>query len=308
MQSVCSVLPGEEWQQVIDARALACEDPVLGAIYDPPFAHFTHQLAEEYDWDGLAGALAAFAKQHRPFEVRTTGLQVFSGGDTGPLVTVYRSKQLIEYHEALWQAISPYAIGTVPGFYEPEAWVPHVTIKRCGTHWERFGNLMAQIVQWNFARTFTIDNVSVQCDPGHNSRTHYQRLYYRLGDATPGSPIAPATNASIIEVTPPPDSDAAPVWRFAVQPDGGVAETVTMSSPELTQVMADARCSEVHFAGGRCRIEDGRIASVVPNAPFPVVGLALRRTLAGRIGPDAVDPSNWRACNFVHRAEIVVDS
>lgn len=272
MQSVCSVLPLEQWQHVIEARALACEDPALGAIYDPPFAHFTHQLAEEYDWDGLAPALADFARQQEPFEIQTTGLQVFAGADITTVVAVFRSEALVDYQKAVWQVISPFASGNVPAFYSPELWVPHVTIKRCGTHWQRFGNLMADLAQRSFAWTFTVNNVSVQCDPGHNSRTHYQRLCYRLGDGAPAPVLSPVTNAGITEVTAPEVDAAAPAWRFTVQPDDGPGQTVSISAPELVRVMADARCSEVHFTGGRCQVEDGRLTAVVPNAPHAVVG------------------------------------
>ncbi len=272
MQSVCSVLPFDPWHQVIDARALACEDPVLGAIYDPPFAHFTHQLAEDYDWDGLTAALAAFAKQHEPLEVRTTGLHVFSGADIGLTVSVYRSKALIAYHDALWETVLPFAKGRHRGMDEPPTWLPHITIKRCATDYDRFGSLMSQLAQRDFAWTFTIDNVSVQCDPGQNSRTHYQRIFYRLGSGQSGTPLDTPTNATIVEATPPGETDPEPVWRFALQPDGGVPQSVAMRAPELVRVMADARCSEVHFAGGRCQLENGKITAVVPNAPLPVLG------------------------------------
>lgn len=83
MQSVCSLLPQEFAGRIVDARARLSEDPALGTIYDPPFAHFTHQLAVDYEWDGLASALAQFAKVHKPFEVRTIGILAFTGQGAG---------------------------------------------------------------------------------------------------------------------------------------------------------------------------------------------------------------------------------
>lgn len=271
MQSVCSVLPMEPWSKVIDARALLAEDPALGRIYDPPFVHFTHQLAGEYDWEGLEPALAGFAVQHRPFEVRTTGLHVFSGGDAGIVVAVFRSPELVEYHRSLWDVISPYADGAVPASYEPASWVPHVTVKRCGQHWDSFGRAMAKLAQHNFAWTFTIDNISVQCDPGQNSLTHYQRLWYALGD-DPVVPARPGSNATVIDVIAPAESDPAPNWRVLVRQDDGVELAPEWSAPDYVRVMAAAKCSTVHFAGGRCTVLDGRVVAVEPNTQFPIAG------------------------------------
>ena len=131
MQSVCSLLPLEFATQIVDARAALSEDPTIGAIYDPPFAHFTHQLAEEYDWDGLSAALAEFAARAKPFAARTVGLLSFSGEQSyGVLAAVHRSPELLAYHEALWELITPFAQGSVVSFYESKNLVPHVTIKR----------------------------------------------------------------------------------------------------------------------------------------------------------------------------------
>jgi 2'-5' RNA ligase len=166
MQSVCSVLPPEFNARVIEARALFAENPAIGVIYDPPFAHFTHQLAEDYDWDGLEAALAEFAARQRPFEVTTTGILSFTGRSAGAAVAAFRSEELLEYHDDLWKTITPFAKGRVDSFYETRTLVPHVTIKRCGTNWQGFGEGMARLAHLDFQWTTTIDNVSVQHDPG----------------------------------------------------------------------------------------------------------------------------------------------
>jgi 2'-5' RNA ligase len=270
MQSVCSVLPGEFNARVIEARALFAEDPAIGVIYDPPFAHFTHQLAEDYDWDGLEAALADFAARRRPFEVSTTGILTFTGRSAGAAVAVFRSEELLEYHDDLWKTITPFAKGRVDSFYETRTLVPHVTIKRCGTNWQSFGEGLARLVHLDFQWAMTIDNVSVQHDPGKNSLTHYQRLAFDLGGLS-RKPVEAATNAEILSVTAPEETASQPRWKVSLKLDSGEQAEVTWTAPEWVQVMAAANCSTVHFAGGRCRLEAGRITAVQPKTPFPVV-------------------------------------
>jgi hypothetical protein len=266
MQSVCSVIPAEFNQQIVDARADVCEDPLLGAIYDPPFAHFTHQLAEEYDWEGLAPALRDFAARHQPFEARTVGLLVATGEDSGITVEVYRDAGLIAYHEELWEVILPFARGRMRRQDEPPTWLPHITIKRCEKHFESFGAAMTKLATRRFVWNMTIDNVSVQHDPGKNSLTHYQRLRFPLGGAAPVA-AETKTNATIISI----EESSGARWTLRLRPDDGAETPVELTAPELVRVMAACNASTVYFAGGRCRFEDGKIAAVAPKTPYPVM-------------------------------------
>ena len=63
MQSVSAVIADPYVRRVVDARAAVCDEPAIGQIYDPPFAHFTIQLAEDYDWAGLQEALARSSRR-----------------------------------------------------------------------------------------------------------------------------------------------------------------------------------------------------------------------------------------------------
>ncbi|MPZ13622.1 MAG: hypothetical protein GEU73_04230 [Chloroflexi bacterium] len=180
MQSVCTLLPSDFYERVIDLRASLSADPALGAIYDPPFVHFTLQLAPEYDWPGLEAALAAFAKRQPPFDVRTVGILAFTGSGTTIAIAPFKDQRLADFHAGIWATVSPFAQGEVDLFYHPERWVPHVTIKRCGPHGESFGKAMASLAKERFSWTMTVDNVSVQHDPGKNSLTHYLRLRFPL--------------------------------------------------------------------------------------------------------------------------------
>jgi hypothetical protein len=268
LQSVCSVIPVEFNRQIVDARADLSEDPLLGAIYDPPFAHFTHQLAEDYDWEGLEAALVQFASTHQAFEARTIGLLCATGEDTGITVGVYRSPELVAYHNELWDVTLPFARGRMRKQDEPPTWLPHITIKRCGKHFESFGAAMTKLSTRAFVWTMTIDNVSVQHDPQNNSQTHYQRLKLPLGRPASAS-VEPSTNAAVVSCALA--DGAAPSWTLRLKLDAGAETTVVLTAPEIVRLMAACNASSVYFAGGRCLLENGRITAVQPNTPFMVM-------------------------------------
>lgn len=177
MQTVCTRLPEPYWSQVLDYRAKLAEDPLLAALVDPPTAHLSHVLAEDLDWEGLEPALAEFAWSQKPFELRSSGLICFTGESTFIVIRVLKDRRLAEYHEALYEAASKFAIK--PDLhYEPDRWTPHVTIKRCGPHAEAFGAAMAKLARESFTWTMPIDHVSAQYDSGGNER--YERLRFPL--------------------------------------------------------------------------------------------------------------------------------
>jgi 2'-5' RNA ligase len=271
MQSVCVLLTPQYASRTVDARAALCEDPSIGALYDPPFAHFTLQLAEEYDWSGLEAALATFVKQWQPFELQTVGLLAFTGANTGITIAPRKDRKLLEFQAAVWETITPFAEGRVDQFYHPDNWVPHITIKRTGTNASGFGNAMARLASDDFKWTTQVTNVSVQHDPGKNSQTHYLRSRFLLAGASwDGEPLPAAANATILGVDETTGADGAPLWVAKVACDDGRTIDVRWDAPTRARIMADAKSSAVHFAGARCRLDGDAISAVVPNTPFPV--------------------------------------
>ena len=244
------------------------EEPSIGAIYDPPFAHFTQQLAEDYDWEGLGAAIAAFAAKEQPFEAKTLGLWVGGDGESADVAVIpYASEQMRDFHARLWQVMTPFAQGSVNQFYISENWFPHVTIKRCGTDHEAFGRAMGKLVDTSFRWSFMVDNVSVQHDPGKNSKTHYLRLRFPLGGGD-GQPLGIRdTNGMVARLA----EGEAGSWAATVDLDAGGQIEHEWTAPELVWMMASLKCSSTHFEGGRCRVEGGRIVALEPRTPHPLV-------------------------------------
>jgi 2'-5' RNA ligase len=270
MQTLALLLPEPFAGRVIDARARLAEDPVLGRILDPPFAHFTLQMTEDYDWDGLAEALARFARQEAPIPIRTVGLLTVTGPSTGITLEPYRDDRLARFHAELWEVVTPFARGNVAPFYLPDRWVPHVTIKRCGREHAAFGRAMASLSDDTFIWSMEVSELSVQHDPANNNLTRYQRLRVSLGEALPAvPPPGTGTNASIVSVVEP-TSDGDAVWSAHVKADDGREIDVRWSAPETVQIMAAARAPLSYFAGARCRLEGETVTHVHAATPHPI--------------------------------------
>jgi hypothetical protein len=178
MQTVCTRLPEPYWTRVLDFRKQLAEDPRVGAIFDPPTAHCSHVLTEDFDWDGLAPALEAFSRTQKPFLFRTAGLLCFTGQEPTIALNVAKDVRLAEYHAALYEVASKFAINPVPS-YAPEKWVPHVTLKRCGPDGQAVGAAFARLAHERFSWEFLIDAVSAQYDLG-GSDQRVERLRFPL--------------------------------------------------------------------------------------------------------------------------------
>ncbi len=274
MQTLGLLLPEPFAGRVVDARARLAEDPVLGLIHDPPFAHFTLQMADDYDWDGLADALARFARQQAPIPIRTVGLLTVTGPSTGITLEPYRDDRLARFHAELWEVVTPFARGTVAPFYLPDRWVPHVTIKRCGPQRAAFGRAMASLSDDTFIWTMQVEQLSVQHDPANNNLTRYQRLLAPLGDTSAAPPTeaaaALASNATIVGVVEPSKDSAAPVWCAQIRADDSTQVEVRWSAPEAVRVMAAAKAPLMYFGGARCRLEGAVVADIMAVTPHPI--------------------------------------
>ena len=271
MQSVCALFPDEFFRRVVDLRADLCEDAALGAIYDPPFVHMTLQLSEEYDWPGLESALRQVAQERQRFDVRTLGLLAFTGREATIAIGPYRDQQLADFHAAVWEASTKFASGRVDPFYEPNRWVPHITLKRCGANERSFGDAMQRLAKESFAGTVVLQAIGVQHDPGKNSLTHYMRLRWPLdrkdGETEALARVAEA-NATILQVADPGTDGASRL--VTVRTDDGRQVNQGWTAADLVRLTATASSAAVHFSNARCRIEGDRIVSIVPNTPYQV--------------------------------------
>jgi 2'-5' RNA ligase len=271
VQTLALLLPEPYAGRIVEARAQVAEEPELGRIHDPPFAHFTLQMADDYDWDGLGAALVEFASRHVPISIRTTGLLTVTGRSTGITLEPYRDDSLARFQAELWDVVTPFARGSVAPFYLPDRWVPHVTIKRCGPHRAAFGRAMTRLSDDTFIWSMQIDQLSVQHDPANNNLTRYQRLLVPLGGTLPVAGPKPASNATILGVIEPgEDSGKSAFWRVSIRTDDDWELDVHWSAPETVRVMAAAKAPLMYFGGARCWLDGEKVGCVMPVTPYPI--------------------------------------
>lgn len=149
LQAVASLLVGEHRRAVEEIRSGLEERFGIRGDYAGHLPHFSYQVAEEYDVGRLKELLRGFAREVSPFEVRTSGLGVFTGERPVLYVPIVRTPALSWLHRVLWRELS----GTgqnISGYYRPEYWIPHITLAQG----ERFEELLPDVLCWLKDREF----------------------------------------------------------------------------------------------------------------------------------------------------------
>jgi 2'-5' RNA ligase len=127
MDGIVSILGDEHGKWVQDIWAELDHEFGLRGIYVTPFPHITYHVAEHYEVEQIGALLKRFASEHTRFTVRTAGLGIFTGANPVVYIPVVRSPQLSRFHRLLWDELGDAGLG-VNEHYQPEGWVPHVTL------------------------------------------------------------------------------------------------------------------------------------------------------------------------------------
>jgi 2'-5' RNA ligase len=122
MQGIVAILDGASAEAV---RRLV---PAAGhGALDTP--HLTFAAASAFDLEHTEAALKSIARSVSPFATRTAGLGLFTGPDAVLYAAVVRTSRLNLLHRSIHQEALKGAAGLDP-LYDPEQWVPHLTIAR----------------------------------------------------------------------------------------------------------------------------------------------------------------------------------
>src|SRR5579871_3200774 len=79
VNGVVSLLDGEHYQQVETLWAELAERFGLRGVYVTPFPHFSYHVASHYDTGQLEPILRQVASKIHPFQIKITGLGIFTG-------------------------------------------------------------------------------------------------------------------------------------------------------------------------------------------------------------------------------------
>ena len=109
MHGIVSLLDDKHYQLVEDLWAELKQEFTVEGVYITPYPHFSYQVASDYCVVELEGILRTFAADHTAFQVRTTGLGMFTGPQPVLYIPVVRSPELTQFHQVLWEKV--YRVG-----------------------------------------------------------------------------------------------------------------------------------------------------------------------------------------------------
>lgn len=99
----------------------------IPAGYPGAMPHVTFHLAGGYDPAPTLAAVAEIAAAQPPFQLRTTGLGVFTGAAPVIHIPVVRNEDADRLHRRLYEALAPFCQEHA-AYYSPTHWMPHITL------------------------------------------------------------------------------------------------------------------------------------------------------------------------------------
>lgn len=163
MQSVVSLLDHKHNQLVKILWAELARELALAGVYTMPYPHLSYHVGRRYDVAALNPVLQRFAASRSPFHIRTSGLGIFTGPQPVLCLTVVRSPELTQVHEALWPQISSSCSGTLD-YYHPAHWMPHITIAEGDLNEASLSGAVRLLAKRDFHWEITVDNIALMYD------------------------------------------------------------------------------------------------------------------------------------------------
>jgi 2'-5' RNA ligase len=165
MEGIVSFLDDKHYQLVEDLWAELSREFGVRGVYITPYPHFSYHVAAHYDVESVTPILNRITSNITTFQVRTSGLGIFTGATPVIYIPVVRSLELTQLHEALWEKISPVASGAQE-YYHPGQWMPHITIGFGDINKENLASIVRWLNERDFSWEITINNIAFVQDTG----------------------------------------------------------------------------------------------------------------------------------------------
>ncbi|HEX6557257.1 MAG TPA: 2'-5' RNA ligase family protein [Ktedonobacteraceae bacterium] len=130
-----------------------------------PYPHFSYQIAQQYEEQELVGHVEDLAQQATPFQIQAGGLALFTGPHLVLYVPVVRTFELSQFHQIVWQAITPAGSGISP-YYQPATWTPHITLAEHDIEPESLSRIIARLSRRQLLWEISVDNLAIIWDTG----------------------------------------------------------------------------------------------------------------------------------------------
>ena len=166
MHGVVSLLDDEHYALVENIWAELERDFGVRGIYVTPFPHFSYQVAEGYDVESVEAVLRETASETAPFKISTAGLGIFNVTHPVLYIPVVRSPALSAFHARLWRSILRVADSPATRFYQPELWVPHITLAHGDLDYLQLSAIVRAFSERQFHWEINVNNLSMIYDTG----------------------------------------------------------------------------------------------------------------------------------------------
>ena len=165
MNAIVSILDKHHYQIVEDIWAKLEREFAVRGVYIIPYPHFSYQVAQRYNVEQLERTLQHFASNSQSFQVKTTGLGLFTGPYPIVYVPVVRNLELTQFHQELCSETSKSAFG-IQDSYHSEQWIPHITIGTGDINKFNLPTIIRSLSKRNFNWEITINNIAFIHDTG----------------------------------------------------------------------------------------------------------------------------------------------
>ena len=165
MNGIVSLLDSKHNQLVEELWAELEREFSVQGVYITPYPHFSYHVAQAYDVDKIEPVLQRITSNITTFNVKTSGLGVFTGTSPVLYIPVVRSLELTQLHEELWQEISPVSSG-VQEYYNPDQWMPHITIGFGDISKDKLSQMISLLAERDFNWEITVNNIALIYDSG----------------------------------------------------------------------------------------------------------------------------------------------
>ena len=165
MHGIVSLLDDKHYQLVENLWAELEREFAVRGVYNTPYPHFSYQIAQDYNVEQLEPILQRFATGRAAFQVKTSGIRLFTGPHPVLHIPVVRDHELTRVHQELWPDISAAGSG-ISDYYHPANWMPHITIGFGDINKENLPHIVRSLAERDFIWAITIDNVALIYDTG----------------------------------------------------------------------------------------------------------------------------------------------
>lgn len=159
MHGIVSLLPQPYYKEVENIWNQLEKEVGLTGVRVTPYPHFSWQIAENYDMNKLIDVFEDIAVSTKPFEVKTTGIGLFTGKSPVVFIPVVKDIQLLKFHYSIWEKLKQ--VGEdISDYYSPQLWIPHISLAYEDVTKENIGIVLRKLSFMDFNWSFEVDNIS----------------------------------------------------------------------------------------------------------------------------------------------------